>query len=105
MDGNLRAKRRRWTLGTLMGVVAALAVALTAFRPYAPATLAATRVLKLYGPKPASGLDTNEYMAVSTNKMPSGYWKVQFVRVAGSGALTQTVMVPDDVVQKSRVSR
>ncbi len=104
MGGNPPARRLRRTLGALMGAVAALAVVFAVLRPYAtPVTYrAATRVLRQVGPSLGPGFNANHYLADSAVKTPSGYWQVHFVRVAGSGAPEQTVMVPDQVVRKAR---
>jgi len=104
MDSNVRVGKKRRTLRALMGVVAVLAVVFAVLRPLAtPAShRAASRVLKEVGPRLETGFDPSHYQADSAIKTPSGYWKVHFVRVAGSGAVEQTVAVPDQVVRKAR---
>lgn len=95
-------RRRRRTLGSLMGGIGLLALILTVVRPYAtPATFrAANGILKQVGPK--AGLNPDHYRADSAVKSPGGFWQVHFVRVAGSGQEGQTVSVPDRVVQRAR---
>jgi hypothetical protein len=93
--------RRRFTLGTLMIAIAVLAGIFTLARPLAkPATVrAAEAVMQRYGP---GGVNPQHYRVESVRRTPSGYWHVDFVRVSGAGARTQSADVSDELISKCR---
>jgi hypothetical protein len=104
MSEILPAGSKRPTLRRMMGAIAVLAIVFAVLRPYAtPATYrAANRVSKSVGPKLEPGFDPRQYQTESAIMSPSGFWRVHFVRVAGSGPLERDVMVPDQAVRKAR---
>lgn len=87
-----------------MLAVALVALAITIARPLlvSPAIRAARDVLKNHGSAGEPGFKLSDYQAASASMTRTGYWQVNFVRIAGSGDARKTVIVPSQAVDKYR---
>src|SRR4051794_16691935 len=89
-----RGHRLRWTIGTLMALVAASGIALKLARPVgAPQAIrAGAALLKERVP----GFDPTRSRAIEVaTTADHAYWRVQFARVGEPGARRYTVTIPD----------
>jgi hypothetical protein len=95
---------RRWTLRSMLIAIAIAGVVFSVVRPLmvSPAVRAARDVLEKYGPAGEPGFTLSNFQAGRTILAKSGYWQVEFVRIAGSGEPKKTVIVPSNAVDKYR---
>jgi hypothetical protein len=92
----------RFTMRRLMIVVVILAVTFSLLRPLIvpPTRRAAEMFLTEYVAKHDPDFRLGDYEAEAAIRMPSGFWKVRFVRISGNGESEKIVMLADPVVKR-----
>ncbi len=82
----MRFPRGRFTIIRMMMTVVILAFTFSLLRPLTvpAARRAAEKVLIEYVPKSDPDFQLSDYRAEDAVRMPTGMWKVRFVRISGS---------------------
>ncbi len=103
MDRGIQApaqRKLRWSLASLMGATAAIALVLALVRPFttSAAIRAARAVLDRYGLTVDPAFEPADFAAEPPVKTLAGFWQVRFVRVRGTGPGEHRVMVPEGAI-------
>lgn len=96
-------RRLRWSLGSMLVVIAVIAIVISVVKFSSTAMERAARaILAEYGPITNANVDAKDYRVESVTQMTDELWHVRFVRVAGKGPAERVIGVPKKALDEAR---